>query len=54
MHIFQTTSGFKTPNISKNTRWNCNISLPSKNLPVNLPLKTRAKQSLLRPEYFIF
>ena len=31
MHIFHITSGFKRPNISRNTRWNCNFSLPFKN-----------------------
>ena len=30
MHIFQMTSGFKIPNTSRNTRWNCNFSLPLK------------------------
>ena len=36
MHIFHTTSGFKRPNISQNTRWNSNFSLPFKNLPLKL------------------
>ena len=36
MHIFHTTSGFKKPNISRNTRWNCNFSLPFRNLPLQL------------------
>ena len=36
MHLFHTTSGFKTPNISRNTRWNGNFSLPFKNLPLKL------------------
>ena len=36
MHIFHTTSGFKRPNISINTRWNCNFSLPLKNLSLKL------------------
>ena len=36
MHIFHITSGFKRPNISRNTRWNCNISLPFKNLSLKL------------------
>ena len=60
MHIFHATSGFKRPNISRNTRWNCNFSLPFKNLPLKLyviqtPLqKSRTKQSLLGLEYFIF
>ena len=60
MHIFHTTSGFKKPNISRNTRWNCNFSLPFKSLPLKLhviqtPLsKTRAKQSILRLEFSYF
>ena len=60
MHIFHTTSGFKRPNVSRNTRRNCNFSLPFKNLPLKLHvdptsiLKTIAKHSLLRLEYFIF
>ena len=36
MHIFDTTSGFKRPNISRTARWNCNFSLPFKNLPLKL------------------
>ena len=36
MHLFHTTSGFKTPNISRNTYWNGNFSLPFKNLPLKL------------------
>ena len=36
MYIFHTTSGFKRPNISRNTRWNCNFSLPFKSLPPKL------------------
>ena len=38
MHIFYTTSGFKRPNISRNTRWNGNFSLPLKNLSLKLHL----------------
>ena len=30
--------GFKRPNISRNTCWNCNFSLPFKNLPLELHL----------------
>ena len=61
MHLYHMTSGFKTPNIARNTRWNCNFSLPFKNLPLmqassdaNSTPKTRTKQSLLGLEYFIF
>ena len=36
MHIFQTTSGYKRPYISRNTRWNCNFSLPFKTLSLKL------------------
>ena len=36
MHIFHTTLGFKIPDISRNTRWNCNFSLPFKNVPLKL------------------
>ena len=36
MHIFHMTSGFRRPNISRNTRWNCNFFLPFKNLPLKL------------------
>ena len=36
MYIFHRTSGFERPNISRNTRWNCNFSLPFKNLPLKL------------------
>ena len=38
VHIFHTTSGFKRPNISRNTRWNCNFSLSFKNLPLKCHL----------------
>ena len=38
MHIFHSTSGFKGPNISRNTRCNCNFSLPFKKLPLKLPV----------------
>ena len=62
MHIFHTTSGFKRPNISRNTRWNCNFSLPFKNLPLKLhviqtPLQKLGRNSgfenfILEPFYF--
>ena len=48
MHIFHTTSGFKRPNISRNTRWNCNFSLPFKNLPLKLHVIQTALQKLGR------
>ena len=45
------TSGFKRPNISRNTRWNCNFSLPLKNLPlkfhvIQTPLQKLGRNSL--------
>ena len=51
MHIFHTTSGFKRPNISRNTRWNCNFSLPFKSLPlkfhvIQTPLQKLGRNSL--------
>ena len=46
MHIFHTTLGFKRPNISKNTHWNCNFSLPFKNLPLKLQLIQTPLQKL--------
>ena len=51
MHIFHTTSGFKRPNISRNTRWNCNFSLPFKNSPpklhvIQIPLQKLGRNSL--------
>ena len=48
MDIFHTTSGFKKPNISRNTRWNCNFSLPFKNLPLKLHLIKTPLQKLGR------
>ena len=48
MHIFHTTSGFKRPNISRNTRWNCNFSLPFKNLPLKLHVIQTVFQKLGR------
>ena len=53
MHMFDTTSGFKKPNISRKTRWNCNFSLPFKNLPVKLhviqtPLQKLGRNSLYK------
>ena len=48
MHIFHTTSGFKRPNISRNTRWNCNFSLPFKNLPLKLHVIQTSLQKLGR------
>ena len=36
MHIFHMTLGYKRSNISRNTCWNCNFSLPFKNLPLKL------------------
>ena len=48
MHIFHTTSGFKRPNISKNTRWYCNFSLPFKNLPLKLQVIQTPLQQLGR------
>ena len=59
MHIFHPTSSFKRPDISRNTCWNCNCSLPFKNLPLKLPviqtstLKAEMKQSPSGLEYFI-
>ena len=58
MHIFHTTSGFKRPNISRNTRWNCNFAFQkftsqASRDPNSTP-KARTKQSLLGLEYFIF
>ena len=51
MHIFHTTSNFKRPNISRNTRWNYNFPLPFKNLPLKLhviqtPLQKLGRKSL--------
>ena len=51
MYIFHTTSGFIRPNISRNTRWNRNFSLPFKNLPLKLhviqtPLQKLGRNSL--------
>ena len=45
------TSGFKRPNISRNTCWNCNFSLPFKNLPrklhvIQTPLQKLGRNSL--------
>ena len=45
------TSGFKIPNISRNTRWSCNLSLLFKNLPLKLhviqtPLQNLGRNSL--------
>ena len=60
IYIFHTTSSFKRPNISRNTRWNCNFCLPLKNftsqasLDPNSTSKARTKQSPLDLEYFIF
>ena len=51
MYIFHTTSGFKRQNISRDTRWNCNFSLPSKHLPlkrhvIQTPLQKPGRNSL--------
>ena len=51
MYIFHTTSGFKRPNISRNTRRSCNFSLPFKNLPrklhaIQTPLQDLGRNSL--------
>ena len=46
MDIFHTTSGFKRPNISRNTRWNCNFSLPLKKLPLKFHLIQTPLQKL--------
>ena len=51
MLIFHTTSGFKRPNMSRNTRWNCNVSLLFKNLLLKLyvvqaPLQKLGRNSL--------
>ena len=51
MHIFHMTSGFKIPNMSRNTRWSCNLSLLFKNLPFKLhviqtPLQNLGRNSL--------
>ena len=45
------STGFKRPNISRNARWNCNFSLPFKNLPLKLhviqtPLQKLGRSSL--------
>ena len=48
MHIFHTTSGFKRPNISRNTRWNFHFSLPFKNLPLKLHVVQTPVQKLGR------
>ena len=48
MHIFHTTSGFKRPNISRNTRWNCNFPLPFQNLPLKLHMIQTQLQKLGR------
>ena len=49
MYIFHTTSGFNRPNISRNTRWNCNFSLPLKNLPLKLHVIQTTLQKLGLP-----
>ena len=51
MHIFHTTSGFKRPNISRNTCWNLNFFLSFKNLLLKLqviqsPLQKLGRNSL--------
>ena len=46
MHIFHTTSGFKRSNISRNTRWNFNSSLPFKNLPLKFHVIQTHSKSL--------
>ena len=48
MHIFHTTSGFKKLNISTYTLWNCNFSLPFKNLPLKLHVIQTPLQKLGR------
>ena len=48
MRIFHTTSGFKRPNISRNIRWNCNFSLPFKNLPLKHHVIQTPLQKILR------
>ena len=48
MHIFHTTSAFERPNISRNTFWNCNFSLPFKNLPLKLLVIQTSLQKLGR------
>ena len=48
MHIFHTTSGFKRANISRNTGWNCNFSLPFKNLSLKLHVIQAPLQKLGR------
>ena len=47
------TSGFKRLNVSRNTRWNCNVSLPFNNLPLKLhviqtPLQKLGRNSLYK------
>ena len=55
MHIFHTTSGFKRPNIARNTSWNCNFSLPFKNLPLKLHVIQTSLQKLGRNSlYYVF
>ena len=48
MHIFHTTSGFKRRNVSRNTSWNCNFSLPFKNLLLKLHVIQNKLQKLGR------
>ena len=48
MHIFHTISGFKRPNISRNTHWICNYSLPFENLPLKLHVIQTPLQKLGR------
>ena len=51
MHIFHTTSGFKRPNISRNTHWNFNFPLPYKNLPLKLQVIQTPFQNLGRNSF---
>ena len=46
--IFHMTSGFKRPNISRNTRWKYNFSLFFKNLPLKLQMIQTPLQKLGR------
>ena len=51
MRIFPMALGFKRPNISRNTCWNCNFSLLFEKLPLKLhviqiPLQTLGRNSL--------
>ena len=52
MRIFHMTSDFKIPNILRNTRWNCNFSLPLQNLPLKLHVIQIPLQNLGRNSFY--